>query len=85
MIEKYESTLNQLLKSRAGFIPEKFMSYISKEILKGLEYLHNNNRIHRDISSKNVMISENGEVKLGDFGYAAQLSETSLLKNANPS
>ena len=61
------------------------MSYISKEILKGLEYLHNNNRIHRDIRSKNVIISENGEVKLGDFGYAAQLSETSLLKNANPS
>jgi serine/threonine protein kinase len=85
VIEKYESNLFQLLSARAGFIPEKFMSYICKEILKGLGYLHKNHRIHRDIKSKNILLSENGDVKLGEFGYAAQVSETTSLKNANPS
>ena len=85
VIENYDCTLYQLLTSRAGFIPEKHMSYICKEILKGLEYLHSTNRIHRDIKSKNVIISENGDIKLGDFGYSAQVSETTAMSAANPS
>lgn len=85
VIEKFDCTLYQLLTSRAGFIPEKFMAYICKEVLKGLIYLHNNGRIHRDIKSKNVILSENGDVKLGDFGYSAQVSETITLSTANPS
>ena len=83
IIEKYESNLYQLLISRAGFIPEKHMSYICKEILKGLEYLHSCKRIHRDIKSINIKLTEKGDVKLGDFGYAAQISD--FCMNINPS
>lgn len=85
VLEKFDSSLYQLLKSRAGFIPEKHMSYICKEVLKGLEWLHGDQRVHRDIKSQNVLLSETGDVKLGDFGYAAQVSESTKLKNANPS
>ena len=83
LIEKYESNLHQFLTCRAGFIPEKHMSYICKEVLKGLEYLHRCKRIHRDIKSYNIKLSEKGDVRLGDFGYAAQISDFNA--NANPS
>ena len=85
VVELFQSSLYQILTCRAGFIPEKFMAYISKQILLGLNYLHRDGRIHRDLKSKNVMISEFGEVKLGDFGFAAQISETTSLARANPS
>lgn len=85
ILEKFESTLNQLLKSRAGFIPEKHMSYICKEVLKGLQWLHKDQRVHRDIKSLNVYLTDNGDVKLGDFGYAAQVSESAFLRSSNPS
>ena len=45
-----------------------------KEVLLGLRIMHEQFRIHRDIKSDNVLISLDGGVKLGDFGYAAQLT-----------
>ena len=85
MLEHFNVSLYQLLTCRAGFIPEKHMSFISKQILMGLDYLHSDGRIHRDVKSKNVMISEFGEIKLGDFGYAAQLTNAAHALNINPS
>lgn len=85
ILEKHEGILFDLLSSRAGFIPEKHMSYVCKEILKGLDYLHTTGRIHRDIKSRNVVIFHNGKVKLGDFGYAAQVGEEYNMAKQNPS
>ena len=50
---------------------EKVIRYLVLEILRALVYLHEKHIIHRDIKSDNILISTNGDLKLGDFGYAA--------------
>lgn len=85
LVEKHDGLLYDLVKSQAGYISEKFMSYICKEILKGLYYLHSNSRIHRDIKSQNVILSKTGEVKLGDFGYTGQIADENFFSHCNPS
>mmetsp|Transcript_14513 Transcript_14513/g.14610 ORF Transcript_14513/g.14610 Transcript_14513/m.14610 type:complete len:85 (+) Transcript_14513:710-964(+) len=69
-----KGNLTDLILDRWGRIPEHLMAYISREVIRGLCFLHHQHRIHRDIKSDNVLISLDGKVKLGDFGYAAQLT-----------
>jgi len=60
---------------------EAQIGYLAIETLKGLEYIHSKHRIHRDIKSDNILINLDGEVKLADFGYAAQLSKKKKQRN----
>eukprot|EP00358_Blepharisma_japonicum_P006671 CAMPEP_0202943354 /NCGR_PEP_ID=MMETSP1395-20130829/3773_1 /ASSEMBLY_ACC=CAM_ASM_000871 /TAXON_ID=5961 /ORGANISM="Blepharisma japonicum, Strain Stock R1072" /LENGTH=271 /DNA_ID=CAMNT_0049640725 /DNA_START=200 /DNA_END=1012 /DNA_ORIENTATION=+ len=86
--EMLDFTIAELARERAGFIPEKHMAYIIRELLIGLSFLHKEGRIHRDVKSSNIMISRNGDVKLGDFGFAAQLVQEVTRKGnitGNPS
>lgn len=66
-----KGTLTEVVLDKAGYIPEKLMAYMAREILRGLLCLHRSHRIHRDLKSDNVLISESGAIKLGDFGFAA--------------
>jgi len=62
-------------------LTEKQIAYCCVETLKGLAYLHNCHRIHRDIKSDNLLLNLKGEIKISDFGYAAQLGELKTKRN----
>lgn len=73
-LEYMQNSLYEVITENEGNIPEKQIAYICMEILQGLSFMHRQNRIHRDIKSDNILINSKGDIKLGDFGYAAQLT-----------
>ncbi|KAL2857839.1 kinase-like domain-containing protein [Aspergillus pseudoustus] len=66
---------------RPGPIPEEYIVIIIRELLKGLDYLHSDKKLHRDVKAANILLTSSGQVKLADFGVSSQLSATMTKKN----
>ncbi|KXX75696.1 Serine/threonine-protein kinase svkA [Madurella mycetomatis] len=66
---------------KPGLIGEDYIAIIVRELLLGLDYLHSDKKLHRDVKAANILLAANGQVKLADFGVSGQLSATMTKKN----
>ncbi|XP_074051174.1 myosin-IIIa [Macrotis lagotis] len=71
------------LLKRGERMSELIIAYILHEALMGLQHLHNNNTIHRDVKGNNILLTTEGGVKLVDFGVSAQLTSTHHRRNTS--
>lgn len=77
-VELMDCSITNIIKSMRGreeYYTENALKWVLRQTLKGLHYLHTHNIVHRDIKSDNILTDKNGEVKLADFGYSAQLTQ----------
>ncbi|XP_049583417.1 myosin-IIIb isoform X4 [Syngnathus scovelli] len=71
------------LLTRGQRLQEPVIAYILYSALLGLQHLHNNRIIHRDVKGNNILLTTEGGVKLVDFGVSAQLTSARLRRNTS--
>ncbi|XP_072300525.1 myosin-IIIb [Eucyclogobius newberryi] len=79
-------SVTELIKGllmRGQRLQEPVIAYILYSALLGLQHLHNNRIIHRDVKGNNILLTTDGGVKLVDFGVSAQLSTARLRRNTS--
>jgi serine/threonine protein kinase len=73
-------SLHDVLK-RGRPLDETQICLVMRDILKALEYLHGEGKLHRDIKAANVLLNNDGTVRLCDFGVSGQLTSTLRKKD----
>ncbi|KAK5113276.1 hypothetical protein LTR62_003613 [Meristemomyces frigidus] len=63
-----------------NMMSEGQISAVCRETLHGLQFLHSKGVIHRDIKSDNILLSLDGNIKLTDFGFCAQINESHMKR-----
>ncbi|KAI4317777.1 hypothetical protein L6164_025620 [Bauhinia variegata] len=70
------------LLGKFGSFPESVIKMYTKQLLLGLEYLHRNGIIHRDIKGANILVDNKGCIKLADFGASKKVVELATINGA---
>uniref|UniRef100_A0A7N0UFJ5 mitogen-activated protein kinase kinase kinase n=1 Tax=Kalanchoe fedtschenkoi TaxID=63787 RepID=A0A7N0UFJ5_KALFE len=70
------------LLGKFGSFPEAVIRTYTKQLLLGLEYLHRNGIMHRDIKGANILVDNKGCIKLADFGASKQVEELATVTGA---
>ena len=73
VFEYVEKNLLEVLEEMPDGLPPKLIKSFIYQICKALDYMHKNNMIHRDIKPENLLIDENLNLKLCDFGFARKV------------
>lgn len=76
-------TLKKYIKDYPGFISNREIISIAKQIALALDHAHQNHIIHRDIKPHNIMISEEGIVKVMDFGIARAITTSTIINTTD--
>ncbi|XP_072175817.1 serine/threonine-protein kinase 3-like isoform X2 [Diadema setosum] len=74
-------SVSDIMRRRNKTLSEAEIATILYSTLKGLEYLHFMRKIHRDIKAGNILLNNEGNAKLADFGVAGQLTDTMAKRN----
>ncbi|KAL0478400.1 serine/threonine-protein kinase svkA [Acrasis kona] len=61
---------------KSGILDELYISIILRETLLALNYMHNHHKIHRDIKAANILLAQDGKIKLADLGVVGKTSVT---------